>query len=377
MKVFVLSVLIFLFAAVYGAVHTKWNELKNDFTFEKYLHEHPNKQYESKEYSTRRGIFEDNLKKIIAHNQDSSKSWKMGVNHLTDQTPEEIAALRGYNKKLASSKHGRGNGAQPHKLMGAAVPISSLPAKMDWRLKGAISPVKDQGKCGSCWTFAAAATIESHFFLKHGVLTELSEQQIASCSTNPRHCGGTGGCSGGTAEVAFGSVFDYGGLASEWTYPYISHQGIDVPCRFNATITPPVAELAGFVKLPSNEFEPLMRAIATVGPIAISVDASNWSHYESGIFDGCNQSSPSVDHAVVLVGYGSENGSDYWIVRNSWTPFWGEGGFIRLRRDSGENQRCGVDVSPSTGSGCDDGPSSVKVCGTCGILFDNAYPLMV
>jgi len=119
-----------------------------------------------------------------------------------------------------------------------------------------------------------------------------------------------------------------------------------------------------------------MNAIATVGPIAISVDASSWGAYESGIFDGCNLASPDIDHAVVLVGYGEENGSNYWLVRNSWSPAWGERGYIRVARTDAEETKCGTDTTPQDGIACAGDTAPEKVCGTCGVIFDSAYPII-
>lgn len=135
--------------------------------------------------------------------------------------------------------------------------------------------------------------------LKTGQLPILSEQQILDCTPNPDECGGTGGCKGGTAELAMQRIIDMGGLSSEWTYPYRSYFGEDFKqCNFNRSRTPPAAKISSFVKVPENNYYSLLAAISTVGPIAISVDASSWSDYESGIFNGCNQTHPDIDHAV-------------------------------------------------------------------------------
>jgi cathepsin L len=217
-----------------------------------------------------------------------------------------------------------------------------------------------------------------------GNLQALSEQQIADCASNPHHCGGTGGCEGGTAQIAFQSVMDMGGISSEWTYPYLSYQGNDLTCKINSTTHrppwPPAALVLDYVDIESNDEESLLEAVALMGPISISVDASPWVRYEAGIMDTCNTSSPSIDHAVQLVGYGEEKGEDgkmsnYWIVRNSWSPTWGEAGYIRVERGAGST-KCGWDTAPLDGSGCTGGPDKVYVCGMCGILYDNAFPLM-
>lgn len=125
-----------------------------------------------------------------------------------------------------------------------------------------------------------------------------------------------------------------GGLSSEWQYPYISYWGTNYQCQLNGSNSISlVAKVSNYKVLPSNELQPVMAALATVGPLAVNVDASAWSEYESGVFDSCNQTHPDIDHVVQLVGYGTDqNAGDYWIVRNSWSPLWGENGYIRLRR---------------------------------------------
>jgi cathepsin L len=120
-----------------------------------------------------------------------------------------------------------------------------------------------------------------------------------------------------------------------------------------------------------------MNAVATIGPMSISVDASTWHAYSSGIYNGCNQVNPEIDHAVVLVGYGSENGQNYWLVRNSWSASWGEAGYIKLHRGDDEQNTCGSDIKPLDGSACAGQTDPVWVCGTCGILYDTAYPTNV
>jgi hypothetical protein len=126
--------------------------------------------------------------------------------------------------------------------------------------------------------------------------------------------------------------------------------------------TNPVATVGGYVQLPANNYTALMNAVAKVGPIAIAVDASNWHSYESGVFNGCNQENPDINHGVVLVGYGEENGQKYWIVRNSWSPNFGEKGYIRVARSNQEDKHCGLDVTPQDGIACagDDKPEKVR-----------------
>jgi len=164
-----------------------------------------------------------------------------------------------------------------------------------------------------------------------------------------------------------------GGLSSEWTYPYTSYYGTDSTCKMNQVT--PVAKVGKYVNLPPNEQDPVVNYIGTSGPLAISVEASSWSNYETGVFNGCNQTNPDLDHAVMLVGYGNDPQlGDYWLVRNSWSPQWGEDGYIRLLRQT--QVTCGTDINPSDGDGCTGGPPTVTVCGTCGILYDTVYPVV-
>lgn len=250
--------------------------------------------------------------------------------------------------------------------------VSDLPASVDWREKDVVTAVKDQGHCGSCWAFASTATLESHVALASGLLFDLSVQQITSCAPNPDMCGGTGGCSGATAEIAFDYVASTPGILEEYQYGYQSYYAANVAC--NLPSGPAVAAINGYVQLPQNNYTALMNAVATVGPIAISVDASSWGSYESGVYAGCNMASPDINHAVVLVGYGEENGLPYWLVRNSWSPSWGEEGYIKVLRSADDEAQCGTDVTPEHGTACADDLSPVKVCGQCGILYDSAYP---
>jgi len=368
---FVLLLLCVFFACSLAA-KLKWNELDSSYTFETYLKHYGKSYAEPEEYQLRKNLFESNLNRILLHNKDTTKTWKEEINHLSDWTAAELKTLYGYNKKLGYSRKENAVRATAHMQ---ELPIGApLPDSVDWRTSGVVTAVKDQGDCGSCWSFATAETIESHWAVKSGELWDLSEQQILDCTINPQHCGGTGGCEGGTCEVAMATIIKMGGLSSEWTYPYLSHAGNDDPkCSFSDISTPPAVTLSGYVSITSNEYLPLLTAVATLGPIAISVDASAWSSYATGVFNGCNQTNPDLDHAVQLVGYGTENGMDYWLVRNSWTPTWGEAGYIKLLRSA--NVTCGTDLNPNDGDGCDGGPSTVTVCGTCGILYDSVYPI--
>lgn len=350
-------------AALASAV--KWHQLEQ-YTFSHFKSEFRRDYATKEEHETRRQIFEAKLKNIKEHNKKNT-TWKMGVNHFTDRTDDEFRAHLGLKKSLLhATKHKASPRLHAHK---SHVDVSHLEGtNVDWRSKNIVSAVKDQGQCGSCWTFATAESVESAWAMATGKLVDLSEQQILDCTANPNDCGGSGGCGGGTAELALDQIIKTGGLATEWTYPYQSYSGTNETCKTST----PFAKVQKYVVLKSNDYADVLNAIATVGPLAISVDASAWSQYESGIFDGCNYVNPDLDHAVQLVGFGTDPKlGDYWLVRNSWSPNWGEEGYIRLRRNS--NPPCGTDITPLDGDGCTGGPPQVKVCGECGILYDTLY----
>ncbi len=322
----------------------------------------------------------------VAHNLRPEVRYLRTVNHLSDRHAAELGAIKGLDRALHHHQvQSRAAAAHRHVNDDARVPdISGLPDSVAWRSRNVSTPVKNQGQCGSCWTFASTETIESHWALKTGNLQELSEQFILDCTPNPQECGGSGGCQGGTAELAYERLKTLGGIPSEWTYPYTSGAGKAGTCH--GTPLPPAAphqggvsaaaNVTGYVTTRTNNYEDLMEYVATKGPLAVSVDASDWHDYAGGIFDGGNHTNPTLDHLVQLVGYGTDDatGDDYWLIRNSWTPLWGERGYIRLLRQA--KAPCGWDLAPLDGNGCKGGPPQVQVCGQSGILYDGVYPLV-
>lgn len=175
--------------------------------------------------------------------------------------------------------------------------------------------------------------------------------------------------------MAFNYVQLYG-LTSEFKYPYTSYvSGITNDCTFDTKTTSPEVALDGYVKLQANDYEALLTAVATIGPLAVAVDASTWHNYESGIFNGCDYAKNiDVNHVVVLVGYGTDDKlGDYWLIRNSWGTSYGENGYIRLARES--KVTCGVDYTPLDGQACAGQNVPTKVCGQCAVAYDAAYPV--
>jgi len=316
----------------------------------------------------------------------SGKStWFASVNEFVDRTDDEMRMLRGRPQAVPAAIH----------TFKDSINVENLPDSVDWRDKGVVTPPKNQGGCGSCWAFSTTETVESHVAIATGTLPTLAPQELVSCMENPDECGGTGGCEGATAVLGFGYVSQYG-LSSENDYPYA---GRDEKCSRQG----PTAKVNGTVVLKTNDADALLQAVATVGPVSISVAASTWSFYgggtflslsllppnvrthkhahTTGVFDGSfgSHCDVDIDHAVQLVGYGKDptSGKFYWLVRNSWGSTWGEKGYIRVLRTPG-NEPCDYDTTPLDGncgkSGACKCPDKVKYCGTCGILSESSYP---
>jgi cathepsin L len=338
--------------------------------FEKFI-SHYGVKIEPINYEFRKSLYEQEQKRIIAHN-NANKGWNETINTMTILTASERKQFYGYSKGINRYIN------QVKNIKSNSIDLNLLPKNVDWRNKGVVTAVKSQGGCGSCWAFASTAVIESHVAINTNKLYDLSPQQIATCAPNPLECGGKGNCQGATAELAFDYVANSVGLYDEFQLPYTEYYGVESKCALPSDT--PRATISGYVKLEENNYEQLMYAVATFGPIAVSVDASNWHSYSSGIFNGCNQTNPDINHAVVLVGYGTDyvSGQDYWLIRNSWSASWGESGYIRLLRQKITNgyddETCGMDITPQDGTACAGDNQPVKVCGTCGILYDSSYP---
>lgn len=329
----------------------------------------------SPEFAQRKAIFLQRVEEIVAHNADATKTWKKGLNKFSASTPEEMKSLTAAVPEMLGAHSPRNIKAAPSSLV--LKNIEDLPQSVDWRDAGVITPVKDQGHCGSCWAFSTTETLEAHVAISTGLLFSLSPQQVASCTDNVDQCGGVGGCSGGMPQVAFDSIANaQQGITQEFEYAYNSYYGEDFECKAltNTTNTPTaVAQIEGYVQVTPNNYKELMNTVAQVGPVSIVLDASTWSSYESGIFDGCDYDNIELDHAVQLVGYGEcEVHGKYWIVRNSWSPAWGEGGYIKIKRSDDDDSKCDNTMN---GGRCKGEPLKADACGTCGIMYSPSYPV--
>ncbi|CAG9857251.1 unnamed protein product [Phyllotreta striolata] len=269
-------------------------------------------------------IFTDNLKTIAEHNaryRAGLESWSMAVNQFADMTPSEFSAKMAYR-----------NGPMPRIAGTPHVFTGQAPASIDWREKNAVTDVKDQGDCGSCWAFSAVGALEGQNAILNDKHDSLSEQELLDCSTSY----GNGDCNqGGLMDNAFKYVIDHG-LGDNSTYPYEGRQG---SCR--ATNSPAV-KITGYKNIAKGSEKDLMDAVGTVGPISVAVFAEPIQFYFGGIFKSpfCLNFESLLDHGVLVVGYGGEPNDPYWIVKNSWGAGWGEKGYFRLSKDA--NNQCGV-----------------------------------
>ncbi|XP_060465892.1 procathepsin L-like [Panthera onca] len=287
------------------------------------------KLYGMDEEGWRKEVWEKNMKMIRQHNWEHSQgkhSFTVAMNGFGDMTNEEFKQVM---NGLQMQKHKKGKVFQ-------APLFAKIPSSVDWREKGYVTPVKDQGPCGSCWAFSATGALEGQMFRKTGKLVSLSEQNLVDCS----QAEGNEGCNGGLMNNAFQYVKDNGGLDTEESYPYHAQ---DESCKYKPQDS--AANDTGFFDIPQQE-KALMVAVATKGPISVGIDASHFTFqfYHEGIYYDPDCSSEDLDHGVLVIGYGTEIGQSinntYWIVKNSWGANWGIDGYIKMAKD--RKNHCGI-----------------------------------
>ncbi|MGH0173585.1 UNVERIFIED_CONTAM: hypothetical protein FKN15_067148 [Acipenser sinensis] len=320
MQVFVVFLVAVVTAVAAASLFLKDPALEDPWQEWKGLH---GKQYSEETESYRRMVWEDNWRFIEKHNQEHSAgkhSYKLGMNHFGDLTDQEFNKMNSFRPDPVLRKLPVFN----------STGSTMRPKSIDWRGKGYVTRVKNQGACGSCWAFSVTGALEGQLFKKTGVLVSLSEQNLVDCSKSY----GTNGCHGGRKSKAFQYVIDHG-ITSEQSYPYTGED--DQPCRY--TEQQKVTSISDFKRTHSKDEKSLRDAVGTVGPISVSVDASTFKLYKSGIYfnPACTQ---SVNHAVLAVGYGKEGNDTFWILKNSWGLDWGENGYMRLAKD--KDNHCGI-----------------------------------
>jgi C1A family cysteine protease len=287
------------------------------------------------EFIRRLQIFADNVDAIEAHNAKPNETFKMGINQFTHMTAAEWRDFLHLGGTRPPSLRRNANA----KLHSAPVDPSALPASVDWTTQGAVTPVKNQGNCGSCWSFSTTGSLEGAYFLKYGNLLSFSEQELVSCDTTDS------GCNGGWMDNAFEYITANGGITTEDQYPYTSGTtGQTGSCKTTGYTNVANSAPAGFTDVEVNNVQALMSAVAQQ-PVSIAIQANqaSFQSYSGGVLTArCGQ---NLDHGVLAVGYGTLNGVDYWKVKNSWGATWGDEGYILIERSSAN--LCGVLSAPS------------------------------
>ncbi|XP_062110507.1 vignain-like [Humulus lupulus] len=282
-------------------------------------------------------VFKANVKHVHKVNQ-MNKPYKLKLNMYADMTNHEFVST------YAGSK------VNHYRMLHGERPATSfkhesthhLPASVDWRKKGAVTGIKNQGSCGSCWAFSAVVAVEGINQIETNELVSLSEQELVDCNSKNH------GCEGGLMPAAFAFIKNQGGITTEQSYPYKASDG---SCESSKFTNSPLVTIDGYEMVPENDENALMKAVANQ-PVSVSIDAGDrdFQFYSEGVYSG--DCATQLNHGVAVVGYGATlDGTKYWIVKNSWGTDWGEKGFIRMER--------GIDAEE----------------GLCGIAMDASYPV--
>jgi len=305
-----------LFSLTFATSLLTWDEYKV----------HYGKSYETEELHNKRQLaFQENVEKIKKHNSEGHSYW-LGLNEWADLSSEEFnqMMLRPFNRTRPRNE-----------LWLKNAPLDSV----DWRAKGAVTPVKNQGQCGSCWAFSTTGSTEGRSQIANGGdIISLSEQQLVDCDTQRDN-----GCGGGLMDYGFQYIETNGGITTEENYPYRAKDGT---CN-SAKAAQHAVTVTGFHDVPADNAAQMMSAVSA-GPVSIAIEADKnvFQLYSGGVFDnpGCGT---NLDHGVLVVGYGTEGGKDYWIVKNSWGASWGEQGYILLAKQDDGYGQCGMYKQPS------------------------------
>ena len=283
------------------------------------------------DFESRFSIFRSNVKTIISHNMDPQHNFTLGVNAFTDLSPQEfkekyIGGFVGVTKSSCK-----------------AFTSTNAPAgeTLDWTTKGGVTPVKNQGQCGSCWSFSATGAMEGAWFVHSGKLVSLSEEQLVECSKRY----GNLACNGGMMDNAFQYAID-NGMCSEAAYPYTSGAGAVGTCKTTCQVVVTMSSCADVA--PNNQV--VLKTAVSMAPVSIAIEADTavFQSYSGGVITS-TKCGTTLDHGVLIAGYGVDNGIKYWLVKNSWGVDWGENGYVKIERSDSTDDKgiCGIAMEAS------------------------------
>lgn len=303
-------------------------------SFEAFLKSSGKSYTDESTYARRLGIFASNSAFVDSFNNNAAGSLRLAINQFADLTKQEFKEQYLSSTPASAPSSGSWSGSS----------VAVLPDRVDWREKGAVTPVKDQKTCGSCWAFSATGAIEGAWFLAKGSLLSLSEEELVDCAKN----GKNRGCSGGDPMNAFDWIAK-NGICTEKAYPYTAFED---ECHNQWTPCDVAVKIEGYTHVTTNNEAALKQAVSQQ-PISVEIEADTdvFRFYKSGVLkDGGNITcGTGLDHAVLAVGYGTQDGQDYWLVKNSWNVSWGEAGYIKLARSNSTEAygQCGIAMNPS------------------------------
>jgi len=309
------------------------SEMQSLDSFHRFMNVHSKTYATREEYKKRYGIFRANMKKVQFLEETELGTATYGATRMADLTEQEF---RQRHLGLNMSKDDPDIHWPP-----ADIPEVDLPREFDWREHGAVTPVKNQGMCGSCWAFSVTGNVEGQYAIKNKKLVSLSEQELVDCDKRDA------GCNGGLPENAYKTLLEIGGLESEADYGY---DGADEKCKYNRTKV--VARVEGGVEISQNETK-MAQWLLKNGPISVGLNANAMQFYMGGVSHPWSFlcSPDGIDHGVLIVGFGIHEyplfhrKMPYWIIKNSWGPSWGEQGYYRLYRGDGT---CGINMMTSS-----------------------------
>jgi|AntAceMinimDraft_1070359.scaffolds.fasta_scaffold30455_1 C1A family cysteine protease len=331
--------------------------------FSKWMLAHGKSYADAEEHDRRMSIYSDNAVFVERHNAEHAEgkhSHWVGLNHLADLTSEEFKHMLGYKRTLMDAR------PPVDPLTWEYADVAPAPA-VDWVKKGAVTPVKNQGQCGSCWAFSTTGAVEGVNAITSGKLTSVSEEELVSCSHN-----GNMGCSGGLMDNAFKWIISNKGIDTEADWPYTAAKG---KCGFMHKRKRAVS-IDGFKDVPANNEAALAKAV-TMHPVAVAIEADHQSFqlYKGGVY-ASKDCGTSLDHGVLVVGYGVDHSvkghKHFWTIKNSWGPAWGEDGYIRMAKGGKavtEAGQCGVALQPSYPTQSKAAPTSPSLLNKFGDLI--------